>query len=51
MLADALSTACFVLTPIEAIKFINSIPDAEAFIIDNKGRKYMSDGFSNYLTK
>lgn len=48
-LADALSTACFVLGPINALKLINSLPDTEGLVIDNRGNQYMSNGFNKFL--
>jgi thiamine biosynthesis lipoprotein len=40
--ADALSTAVFVLEPDSGIKFINSRPDCECFVIDRGGKSYAS---------
>ncbi|MCH8326427.1 MAG: FAD:protein FMN transferase [Bacteroidetes bacterium] len=48
MFADALSTACFVLGPIEGIKLINKLPDTECLIIDKKGKEYKSKGFDEF---
>ncbi|MCH7827788.1 MAG: FAD:protein FMN transferase [Bacteroidetes bacterium] len=48
MFADALSTACFVIGPIEGIKLINKLPDTECLIIDKKGKEYKSKGFDEF---
>lgn len=48
MFADALSTACFVLGPIEGIKLINKLPDTECLIIDKNGIEFKSKGFDEF---
>ncbi len=48
MFADALSTACFVLAPIEGIKLINKLPDTEGLIIDKNGNEFKSKGFDDF---
>lgn len=47
--ADALSTAIFMLTPEEAIAFMNTIPDAECILVTEDGTKSMTEGFKAYL--
>lgn len=51
MLADALSTACFVLGPLDAMNLINSIPDTEGLVVDSSGSRFMSNGFKKFLIK
>lgn len=51
MFADALSTGCFVLGPIDALKLMNSLPGTEGLIIDSSGNQFMSDGFKMFLIK
>ena len=43
---DALSTSVFVLGVEKGLQLINSIPDTEAVIIDNKGRMHYSEGLA-----
>ena len=43
---DALSTSVFVLGVNNGLQLINSIPDTEAVIIDNKGRMHYSAGLA-----
>ena len=51
MFADALSTGCFVLGPVDALKLINSLPCTEGLIIDSSGNQFMSNGFKKFLIK
>ncbi len=44
--ADALSTAVFVMKPEEGIRFINSLPKREAFIITRERRRLKSSGWN-----
>ena len=44
--ADALSTAVFVMKPEEGIRFINSLPKREAFIITRERRRLKSAGWN-----
>lgn len=48
-MADALSTAIFMMEPQQATDFINSIPDAECILVLSDGEKIMTDGFKAYL--
>ena len=48
-MADALSTAIFMLEPQEAIDFMNTIPDAECILVLEDGSKFMTEGFEAYL--
>ncbi|MGB5178943.1 MAG: FAD:protein FMN transferase [Gammaproteobacteria bacterium] len=43
---DALSTSVFVLGVNDGLQLINSIPDTEAVIIDNRGRMHYSTGLA-----
>jgi thiamine biosynthesis lipoprotein len=45
MLADALSTACFVLKPSEAMELMAAMPDADAFCVLKNGRTLTTPGF------
>jgi len=51
MLADALSTACFVLGPLDAMSLINSIPGTEGLVVNSSGNWFMSNGFKKFLIK
>lgn len=42
--ADALSTALFVMGPAAALKLVETMPNAEAALIDGDGRLYLSSG-------
>ena len=48
-MADALSTAIFMMEPQEAMDFIDTIPDAECLLVEENGQSYMTDGFAGYL--
>lgn len=48
-IADALSTAIFMMEPQQAIDFMNSITDAECILVLSDGEKIMTDGFKAYL--
>jgi thiamine biosynthesis lipoprotein len=48
-LADALSTAVFVLGPDRGMKLIRSLPDTECLIIDSKGKLIPSSGFKHFI--
>ncbi|WP_136795412.1 MULTISPECIES: FAD:protein FMN transferase [Desulfosediminicola] len=43
--ADALSTSVFVMEPVDGVKFINSQPDTECFVIDRSGKATHSAGW------
>ena len=43
---DALSTSIFVMGVDRGLKLVNSLPDTEAIIIDNRGRMHYSDGLA-----
>ncbi len=43
---DALSTSVFVMGVDKGLKLVNSLPDTEAIIIDNRGRMHYSDGLA-----
>jgi thiamine biosynthesis lipoprotein len=43
---DALSTSVFVMGVDNGLKLVNSLPDIEAIIIDNRGRMHHSDGLA-----
>ncbi len=47
--ADALSTAIFMLDPQEAIDFMDTIPDAECILVTEDGTVSMTEGFKAYL--
>lgn len=46
---DALSTSVFVMGVDKGLKLINSLPDTEAIIIDNRGRMHYSDGLARVV--
>lgn len=48
-LADALSTAAFILGSDKGIDLIEAIPNTEGIIISNDGQTYMSSGFEKML--
>ena len=48
-MADALSTAIFMLDPQEALEFIDAIPDAECIVVLENGTVEMTNGFEKYL--
>ncbi len=43
---DALSTSVFVMGVDKGLKLVNSLPDTEAIIIDNRGRMHYSEGLA-----
>jgi len=43
--ADALSTACFVMQPEDAMRFVGRQPGVEALIFTRLGQRYQSKGF------
>ena len=43
---DALSTSVFVMGVDNGLNLVNSLPDIEAIIIDNRGRMHYSDGLA-----
>lgn len=45
LLADALSTACFVMKPNQAMAFVRSRPQVEALILTRMGQRIESKGF------
>ena len=49
-LADALSTALFVMGPDRAIQLADNLPDVEAVIIDSAGQMHLSNEISSRLT-
>ncbi len=48
-LADALSTALFVIGPLEAMKLVNEQEGVEAYIIDSEDRVHMSCGMESLI--
>ena len=48
-LADALSTAFFVMGPEGSIEFANRFPNLDAIIIDNDLKHYLSNGAEKYI--
>lgn len=48
-LADALSTAAFILGSDKGIDLVEAIPNTEGIIISNDGQTYMSSGFEKML--
>ena len=44
--ADALSTTCFVMTPREAMDFLNARPQIEGMIITREGHQHATPGFA-----
>ena len=49
-LADALSTAAFVLGPDRGMKLIKSLPGTECLIIDSQGKLMLSSGFKRFMS-
>jgi thiamine biosynthesis lipoprotein len=49
--ADALSTAVFVLGPVEGMKLIEKLPDVEGIIVDTLGVIHQSSNFEKYLSR
>ena len=49
-LADALSTALFVMGPEQAIQLVDNLPDVDALIIDTSGQMHLSSEISSRLT-
>ena len=47
--ADALSTTLFLMTPDEAMDFIETIPDADCVLMEMDGTRHESSGVSKYL--
>lgn len=47
--ADALSTAVFMMQPQQALDFINGIDGAECILVTVNGETFMTDGFKAYL--
>ncbi len=43
--ADAMSTACFVMKPRQAARFLKSRPELEGMILTRHGQRYQSQGF------
>lgn len=48
-MADALSTAIFMMESDEALEFINSIENTECILVLNDGTQLKTDGFDKYL--
>ena len=48
-MADALSTAIFMMQPEEALSFIDTIPDAECMLVLTDGSMMLTEGFKGYL--
>lgn len=44
--ADALSTACFVMEPSRAMRLVSGRPDTEAMILTRFGQRFQSKGFT-----
>jgi len=51
LIADALSTACFVLGVKKSLELIEELKDTECLIIDKDGKKYESKGFNKFRIK
>ncbi|OQX93060.1 MAG: hypothetical protein B6I17_04460, partial [Tenericutes bacterium 4572_104] len=49
--ADGLATGFFVLGAEESIKIVNSLKNVECLIIDNKGKRFVSNGLGKYITE
>ncbi|MCB2226621.1 MAG: FAD:protein FMN transferase [Desulfarculaceae bacterium] len=45
-LADALATACFVMPPAQATRFLNARPQLEGLILTRFGQRYQTKGFA-----
>ena len=45
MASDALSTALFVLGPLEGLALVNNLPDTEALVVDQEGVQHTSRGW------
>jgi thiamine biosynthesis lipoprotein len=50
-LADALSTALFVMESDLAIQLVDNLPNVEAFIVDSTGQMHLSSQISSRLTR
>ena len=50
-LADALSTALFIMPSQDGLELVNKIENCEALIIDNTGAKHFSNSFKKYIHK
>ena len=48
-MADALSTTLFLMTPAQAMEFIETVPDAECILVEMDGTMYKSSGVEKYL--
>jgi thiamine biosynthesis lipoprotein len=46
---DALSTSVFVMGVTKGLELINTLPDTEAIIIDDRGRMHYSDGLARVI--
>ena len=46
-LADALATACFVMPPAQATRFLNARPQLEGLILTRFGQRYQTKGFAS----
>lgn len=44
--ADAMSTACFVMKPHQAMRLLNSRPELEGMILTRHGQRYQTRGFA-----
>jgi FAD:protein FMN transferase len=49
--ADGLSTAVFVLGPLEGLALIETLADTEAYLVDASGAVHMTSGFEEYLVE
>jgi FAD:protein FMN transferase len=49
--ADGLSTAVFVLGPVEGLALIETLADTEAYLVDASGAVHMTSGFEEYLVE
>ena len=50
-LADALSTALFIMNYNDGMNLINSLENCEAVVVDASGKHHFSSGFKKYLEK
>lgn len=48
-MADALSTAIFMMQPEDALNFIDTLPDAECMLVLTDGSMMLTEGFKGYL--
>lgn len=49
--ADAVSTAIFVLGPVEGLRFAESLEETEALLVDSEGKLIETSGFNKFIIK